>query len=831
MPLARQLQLGAMDVYDGETYVTALDDVFGAAQQGVVFTSLGADGAASNDHAGGSSSSRAHNIVRTAPRGPLLLRNLRPAPPLPRRISIDSASVSASESSPASPLHSHLRCFLIACEGRTRAFRPLCELFEPGGAGVACPMPDTALPRAHVLRMVCVTSAATWPVTQEVPVWAASRDAATMTLAQLEEFLHARLREMCVSDVQQALYAASRPLPTLRLEDGCTHAMTLAFHARLPPALQREGDSKSHAEMKGVTLTMAVSSSPAGTQRHAAACEAFRIAAPGGSASGIVLYDRMWTPDAAARGTLDATVASSGERGAIAHSCPLCSRAGPVFHHDAFVWHINSQHVRVRATVGKPKAVTSGEAVIPLVTLTADADDADVTSTLRKDMLAMAHVPGVRNGLLAREGASAALVSRAKKWDVPAHVHKRRNSTFVYVAPTRANASALRAPTADVATAKHERASARVGAQSRDKMSTLARAHAYNGMGNALPPGPQQHDDITPSNFATASSLVIESIAREGTSALPTAVAAAAATIARPILPSSSPASAARASLPVPPGSMRVYYHARTGQPYLPHEVDVDSDDDTHDGWILHETASRIASYGDIAPSDAAFMMLWNEWTHAHPICADARVAEACVAFAMAHARKLALKEYRAAFVMHLCNVWDYALVDASTIMRCLRIVDEAGQTTGAEAAAAVALAKEQTSQPADDADDLVQVEAVQMLGGNGFDFAEPVIAPLPLRAPVVQQEQKEVDVLPPAPTRESDDVEMAPAEETATAVGVVDGRPEDEHANEVEQVEPVVPSNPPIFEVAMPVDEIVLAPTTLQPVTDDPEQIMEVDG
>jgi hypothetical protein len=120
----------------------------------------------------------------------------------------------------------------------------------------------------------------------------------------------------------------------------------------------------------------------------------------------------------------------------------------------------------------------------------------------------------------------------------------------------------------------------------------------------------------------------------------------------------------------------RQYFHAQTGQPILENELDVDSDDDVDNRWIVEESAALIESFADVAPEDKQLMKLWNEYLSDQHVYADFLVAPTCEAFARKNASILRLQRLRVSFLKHLCLLWDHTLIDLPTMLNCLTIVD-----------------------------------------------------------------------------------------------------------------------------------------------------------
>jgi len=163
------------------------------------------------------------------------------------------------------------------------------------------------------------------------------------------------------------------------------------------------------------------------------------------------------------------------------------------------------------------------------------------------------------------------------------------------------------------------------------------------------------------------------------------------------------------ASVAVPPkGRPRQYFHPQTGQPVAEDEVDVDSDDDVDETWILEESNHLIDSFGDLATDDASLMKMWNEHVFLHPLYADNQVPDSASRFAATYGARIRGAGLRAAFLRHLCLLWDYALLDFATIAACMRTVDTAPAPAPAAdhpaAAAAAAAASGGSSSGKDDA-------------------------------------------------------------------------------------------------------------------------------
>lgn len=50
----------------------------------------------------------------------------------------------------------------------------------------------------------------------------------------------------------------------------------------------------------------------------------------------------------------------------------------------------------------------------------------------------------------------------------------------------------------------------------------------------------------------------------------------------------------------------------------------------------------------------------------------------ACEKFAREYATTIVREGYRHLMLLHLCNLWDYALIDPHTMERCMGVIDDA---------------------------------------------------------------------------------------------------------------------------------------------------------
>ena len=68
---------------------------------------------------------------------------------------------------------------------------------------------------------------------------------------------------------------------------------------------------------------------------------------------------------------------------------------------------------------------------------------------------------------------------------------------------------------------------------------------------------------------------------------------------------------------------------------------------------------------------------MWNRHVRKYRIYADSNVPRACELFSRLHGSTLIERGLRHNYLLHLCNLWDNALLTADVMQRCMAIVDE----------------------------------------------------------------------------------------------------------------------------------------------------------
>jgi hypothetical protein len=120
----------------------------------------------------------------------------------------------------------------------------------------------------------------------------------------------------------------------------------------------------------------------------------------------------------------------------------------------------------------------------------------------------------------------------------------------------------------------------------------------------------------------------------------------------------------------------RRYYHSKTCQPMEYPMLQEDSDDDVDEEWILEQSEKLLDEFEDVSLEEKHFMKIWNRYIFYNKIFADYQVAERCINFATKHGLELLQKKLRENFLLHLLNMWDFALIQSDTIEKCMIIVD-----------------------------------------------------------------------------------------------------------------------------------------------------------
>uniref|UniRef100_A0A061REH5 Polycomb protein SUZ12 n=1 Tax=Tetraselmis sp. GSL018 TaxID=582737 RepID=A0A061REH5_9CHLO len=125
--------------------------------------------------------------------------------------------------------------------------------------------------------------------------------------------------------------------------------------------------------------------------------------------------------------------------------------------------------------------------------------------------------------------------------------------------------------------------------------------------------------------------------------------------------------------------SARTYFHSKSCQVMTLAEVlgEQDSDDDYDEQECLQLNQRMLDNCAaNPTPTEREFMLLWNMYLAKFPVHSDALTPAKCEEFAAHHAAELSRPEMRRSFVMHLVNLFKFGLLAASSVTRCLQVVD-----------------------------------------------------------------------------------------------------------------------------------------------------------
>ena len=123
----------------------------------------------------------------------------------------------------------------------------------------------------------------------------------------------------------------------------------------------------------------------------------------------------------------------------------------------------------------------------------------------------------------------------------------------------------------------------------------------------------------------------------------------------------------------------RRYFHSKSSQPMMDPVNAPDSDDDVDEDWILEQNDRLLDEFEDVSVEEKQFMKMWNHYIFYNKVYADRLLPQTSMAFAKAHARDIIQMGLRDNFLMHMINMWDYALITSDVISDCMVCVDKVG--------------------------------------------------------------------------------------------------------------------------------------------------------
>ena len=86
--------------------------------------------------------------------------------------------------------------------------------------------------------------------------------------------------------------------------------------------------------------------------------------------------------------------------------------------------------------------------------------------------------------------------------------------------------------------------------------------------------------------------------------------------------------------------------------------------------------------FEDVSKEEKMFMKMWNRFIFYNKILADFEVHQRCIDFAKAKGAEILKKGLRENFLLHLINMWDFALLRSDTMIECMLIVDNSDSLT-----------------------------------------------------------------------------------------------------------------------------------------------------
>lgn len=81
----------------------------------------------------------------------------------------------------------------------------------------------------------------------------------------------------------------------------------------------------------------------------------------------------------------------------------------------------------------------------------------------------------------------------------------------------------------------------------------------------------------------------------------------------------------------------------------------------------------------ELSTAERDFMLRWNVFLHEHPCLADAHLAQRSLDFAAAEADAFSYDaDLKQCFIVHLVNLWEFNIIDATTLDKCIAAMTKA---------------------------------------------------------------------------------------------------------------------------------------------------------
>ncbi|KAI1291863.1 Polycomb protein Su(z)12 [Halotydeus destructor] len=126
---------------------------------------------------------------------------------------------------------------------------------------------------------------------------------------------------------------------------------------------------------------------------------------------------------------------------------------------------------------------------------------------------------------------------------------------------------------------------------------------------------------------------------------------------------------------PLVMGHDRLYYHTNTCLPIRPQDMDVDSEEENDPEWMRIKTQLMIDDFTDVNAGEKGIMKKWNLHMMKHGFVGDCQMYDACKMFVEQQGQDIWEKKLYCNFLLHLCNLFDYGLIDGPQKVAIIRSI------------------------------------------------------------------------------------------------------------------------------------------------------------
>lgn len=132
-------------------------------------------------------------------------------------------------------------------------------------------------------------------------------------------------------------------------------------------------------------------------------------------------------------------------------------------------------------------------------------------------------------------------------------------------------------------------------------------------------------------------------------------------------------------------GHNRRYYHSSTTLPKHSEEIDEDSEEELDPNWLKGQTTRMVDDFSDVNHGEKEIMKMWNLHVMKYGFVGECHMPLACLMFVEEHGVELVAKNLYRNFLIHLCNLYDFNLINCTAYYKIIRNLQSIASSKGSK--------------------------------------------------------------------------------------------------------------------------------------------------